>query len=204
MPRFGRQTRSASRVRLAPKHVGPRTRRAIGRRVGLSRTATATSTSPPGGTRPRRRPPRSACRSPRTQRAGGRARRAPAGSARASAAAVGGQRPAPQLPVDRPAVVRIDEREERQLVALVDVGNARRSQLQQRLPERDPLARAPPSARRRGANSSSASSPDAQPSRPSHSSSGSSQLVFAFASRSAFRGRLEPSGSSGHAPTSVW
>ena len=35
------------------------------------------------------------------------------------------ERRAPQLPVDRPAVVRVDEREERQLVALVDVGDAR-------------------------------------------------------------------------------
>src|SRR5579885_3466160 len=47
------------------------------------------------------------------------------------------QQPAPQLPVDGPAVVRVDERETLELVALVEVGNARHRELQQRRPEPD-------------------------------------------------------------------
>ena len=50
------------------------------------------------------------------------------------------------LPVDRPAVVGVDERAERQLVALVDVGHAGHGQLQGERAQRDPVARrAPPS-----------------------------------------------------------
>src|SRR6202021_1889333 len=46
----------------------------------------------------------------------------------------------PALPVDRPAVVGVDERPERELVALVDVRHARRGQLQHELSKRGAVA----------------------------------------------------------------
>src|SRR5581483_4837564 len=49
-----------------------------------------------------------------------------------------GERAAPLVPVDRPAVVRVDEAQALELVALVDVRDARAGQLQERLRERDP------------------------------------------------------------------
>src|SRR5205085_3178390 len=45
-----------------------------------------------------------------------------------------------EVPVDRPPVVRVDEAEVRELVALVEVGHARAGELEQRLCEGDPLA----------------------------------------------------------------
>ena len=51
-----------------------------------------------------------------------------------------GQRGAARLPVDRPAVVGVDQSQVQQLVALVDVGYARHGQLEQQLAERDAVA----------------------------------------------------------------
>ena len=46
-----------------------------------------------------------------------------------------------RVPVDRAAVVGVDQRQRDELVALVDVGHARDGQLQQQLAERGALAR---------------------------------------------------------------
>ena len=46
------------------------------------------------------------------------------------------EQPGAQIVIDRPAVVGIDQAEIPELVALVDVGHARRGQLQQRLRQR--------------------------------------------------------------------
>ena len=51
-----------------------------------------------------------------------------------------GQRRAARLPVDRAAVVGVDQRQAQQLVALVDVGDARHGQLEQELAERGAVA----------------------------------------------------------------
>ena len=57
----------------------------------------------------------------------------------------------PQLPIDRPPVVGIDERQERQLVPLVEIRHAGRGELQQRHPERRllPAHRQPLGVRRK-------------------------------------------------------
>ena len=60
---------------------------------------------------------------------------------RRGAAAQRLERRAPRIPVDRPAVVGIDERQVDELVALVDVGHARHGELEQQLAERRALAR---------------------------------------------------------------
>ena len=50
------------------------------------------------------------------------------------------ERGAALVPVDRAAVVGVDQRQAEQLVALVDVGHARDGELQQRLAERRAVA----------------------------------------------------------------
>ena len=110
---------------------GARPRRAAGRRRTRRRRA-----------RRRRRPgrPRPARRRPRTPPAGARAAPAPqdhlqlrrrvgCSAARRSSQSTGA------------AVVRVDQREAEQLVALVDVGHARDGQLEQQLAERGAVAR---------------------------------------------------------------
>ena len=117
------------------------------------RTATATSTSPP-----RRNAHDVRARLDRLVAAGERLRPPRAQRERAPDQVELRRRrrrdatqPPAQLPVDRAAVVGVDEREQRQLVALVDVGHARATvSLSSVCPSDDALARSRQRARRSG------------------------------------------------------
>ena len=119
--------------RAGPRRRGRPPRRRPRRRA---RTRTTPARRRAARTRPRTRPG-AARAAPARARSGTacasrRSARRPPRSASSSVAA--------PRPVDRPAVVGVDEREGEQLVALVDVGHARDGQLEQQLAERGAVA----------------------------------------------------------------
>ena len=139
-----RAARRSSTSRHAPASSSGSCER---RRPGGERTGTTTSTSPSPranahdvlarldrrvGAGERLRPPRAQRERARDQQ---QLRVDVLAAARSAASAV-----APRVPVDRAAVVGVDEREQRQLVAVVDVGQARHGELEQQLAERGALA----------------------------------------------------------------